>query len=378
MQLTMTSEGEAATRTSPQLVVLEADPARCNEIAGLLQSQGYGVDCHVAPAEAVAAVRTRRPALLIMAAGHNAADAQGWLAELRAAARAQAIPTLDIVESGANSREIVDRHGEADGWVFRASLQLELLPRLELLLGRRRKCEGRDRDAASLPRDSRFFPLIVHDLRTPLNVIGLSLRMIDQALPRGNAELEEDFRFVEDNFKQIERMLSQLSDYCRLFEPELALSSCMFSPARMMEEVVEARGQKSVAKPSPVQIDVDPSCPEGVDLDPVRAKLAMQYALGNALSASNGVGVNVTLRGGPDRCILEFGVDLPPPPSVKATELRSHLFERLCGTAAERRGMDLAIAARVTEMFGGTARLEAVEMAGSQIILDWPVRIAGR
>ncbi len=59
----------------------------------------------------------------------------------------------------------------------------------------------------------------------------------------------------------------------------------------------------------------------------------------------------------------------------KSTELRPHLFERLCGTAAERRGMDLAIAARVSELFGGTARLEAVEQKGTTILLDWPVRL---
>ena len=38
--------------------------------------------------------------------------------------------------------------------------------------------------------------------------------------------------------------------------------------------------------------------------------------------------------------------------------------------------MDLAIAARVSELFGGTARLEAVQGQGTAIILDWPARIA--
>jgi hypothetical protein len=60
-------------------------------------------------------------------------------------------------------------------------------------------------------------------------------------------------------------------------------------------------------------------------------------------------------------------------------------FERLKGDMAqgyanldwiaERRGLDLAIAARVSEMFGGTARLDAVEDRGTTVVLDWPTRL---
>ena len=43
--------------------------------------------------------------------------------------------------------------------------------------------------------------------------------------------------------------------------------------------------------------------------------------------------------------------------------------------AAERRGLDLAIAARVTELFGGTARLEVEPGQRSALILEWPERL---
>lgn len=198
--------------------------------------------------------------------------------------------------------------------------------------------------------------------------------MIDQALPRGNPDLEEDLRFVEESFKQIERMLSQLSDYYRLFEPEAPVDSLEFSPERLLSEVVETRSLKAGAKAVPIHVEIQQSCPPEALLDPTRAKQAIQYALGNALAASKVEGVYVTLRGGPDRWVTEFSVKQPPPPSVTSVELRPDLFERLCGTAAERRGMDLAIAARISEMFGGAARLEVDETRGSTIILDWPAR----
>jgi hypothetical protein len=53
-------------------------------------------------------------------------------------------------------------------------------------------------------------------------------------------------------------------------------------------------------------------------------------------------------------------------------------FERLCGFAAERRGMDLAIAAKVSELFGGSARLELTASRGTVVVLDWPERLAAR
>jgi hypothetical protein len=39
--------------------------------------------------------------------------------------------------------------------------------------------------------------------------------------------------------------------------------------------------------------------------------------------------------------------------------------------------MDLAIAAKVSELFGGSARLDVVEGQGSTIVLDWPARVPG-
>ena len=215
----------------------------------------------------------------------------------------------------------------------------------------------------------------MHDLRTPLNVVGLSLRMIDQAVPRNDPDLLEDLKFVEENFKQIERMLSQLSDYCRLFESEAPLTVTDFSPARMIGELVEDRAMKAGAGSPPLRLRIEESCPAEASLDPGRARLAIQYVLSNALASTQDVPVEITMRGGPDRLITEVRIDRPPPSSVKSLALRPDAFERLCGTAAERRGLDLAIAARVSEMFGGTARLDAVEDRDTTVVLDWPTRL---
>jgi len=372
MLLTAESGGQAAAVGSLQLAVVESDAERLAEIASALADGGYRVSGYSRAAETIPALRGgQRPALLILS---SATEDPSWT-DLRAAAQGLGIPVLDVVEPGADARRIAERHRDSDGWVFRSVIRSELPIRVELMLARGVQRADALRQPSALPTDSRFFPLIVHDLRTPLNVIGLSLRMIDQALPRGNAELEEDLRFVEENFKQIERMLSQLSDYCRLFESDSLVQVAEFSPARLVSEVVESRSLKAGARSGAIEVDVRASCPPEASLDPLRARQAIQYALSNAMAAANGSGVRVALDGGPDRWLIEFHVDHPPPPTVKSTDLRPQLFERLCGIAAERRGMDLAIAARVSEMFGGSARLVVEPERGSTVVLDWPARI---
>jgi signal transduction histidine kinase len=360
---------DAAGAAAPRVMVLGNDAARSAAVAGHLEAHGHRVSRSDFSPEAPEALRRERPDLLILA-DDPAGEGRD---PLRATAQELGIPVLAVVEDGADPWAIVDYHEAADDWVSGTALDREILPRVARLLRRRGPAPAARRET---PVGIQTFPVIVHDLRTPLNVIGLSLRMIEQGIPRNDPELAEDLRFVEENFRQIERMLAQLSDYFRLYEVASPVSPSAFSPRRLLSELVEARVERPGARPIEVRLDVDPSCPPEAELDPARARTALLYALSNAAAAADGSGrILVSARGGPGRWITEIAVDDPPPPSVRPVSLRPDQFERLCGTAAERRGMDLAIAARVSELFGGAARLDVAEGRGTAIVLDWPTRL---
>lgn len=232
--------------------------------------------------------------------------------------------------------------------------------------------------------NSHFLAVVVHDLRTPLNVIGLTLRLIDQAIPSRSSEVDEDLRVVRENVGQIELMLSHLSDYCRLIEESTAVRPSPFDLRRLAAELVEdplARPGSQAPQRS-VRLEVAADCPAEVELDPTWARVAMRHALGNALAAAEGAPVRVSLNagagagGGAQRVIVEVAVEKPPPHFVQSLALDARECERLAGSPHERRGLDLAIVARVSEMFGGRARLEVTEGQRSAIVLDWPVRVA--
>jgi signal transduction histidine kinase len=359
----------------PQLIVLIVENSLNGTLTDLLEKEGYRVGRVKHPSEASGLFPQDRPALVVRAAGPIRSNGSSADYVAKEASRLGA-PLLDIVEDGAEPGLLVDRHGDADDWIYRSRVEVELPARVGRLV---RRGEHGDADSGGRPTNPinpRFLALAVHDLRNPLNVIGLSLRMIDQAIPKNDPELLEDLRFVEENFKQFDRMLVQLIDYCRLFEAEAPLMATDFSPARMIGELVEDRSMKPGAGSSPLRLHIEESCPAEASLDPGRARLAIQYVLSNALASTKDAPVEITMRGGgPDRLITEVRIDRPPPPSVKSLALRPDTFERICGTADERRGLDLAIAARVSEMFGGTAQLDAVENRGTTVVLDWPTRL---
>jgi len=361
------------------LMVFDNDPARSAALADVLSVQGYRVTPAGPASRARENLRRERPDVAVVSETLFVSVPEGT--RLRMAASEAGIPLLVVVDDVGDPAGFAERLAEADDWVTRCGLDAELPARVARL-ARRQESGAPGRPPASsgsvpaVPTDSQFFALVIHDLRTPLNVIGLSLRMISQAVPKGDADLEEDIRFVDENFRQIERMLAQLSDFYRLFENEGHLNTTPFSPRRMIEEVLDARASKAGARTSPVRLDVRPDCPDEVDLDPSRARQAIQYVLVNANASSSGDPIRLTMRGGPDRWVIETAIDKPAPTSVQSVTLSPLTFERLCGMAAERRGMDLAIAAKVTAMFGGSARLDVADGQGTTVVLDWPARLA--
>ncbi len=368
--------GHTVAHVSPHLMIYDTVLARSADLVAALEAKGYRVSRSVTVHDALQGLRQARPELLIWADGPTATEAgRNGLNALRVTSRELGIPMFDVIEDGDDPDVLADWHDDAQDWVFRCRGAIELPWRVGRVLRRQGRLRGEPRSSAKVPLDARSLPLIVHDLRSPLNVIGLSLRMIEQSVPKGDPDFEEDFRYIEENFKQIERMLTQLSDYYRLYE-EGVVSEAEFSPHRLLDEMIENRVVKSGGREVPVQLEVEATCPAEAALDPARARQAIQYALANATASANDGGVYVKLRGGADRWIIEVGIDHPPPQSVKPVELRPDLFERLCGIAAERRGMDLAIVARISELFGGAARLDVDENRGSTIILDWPTRLA--
>ncbi len=223
------------------------------------------------------------------------------------------------------------------------------------------------------PIDSSLLSIIVHDLRTPLNVIGLSLRMIEQLLGPQIRELAEDVEVVQANVNQLDEMLATLGDYGRVLEDPPKPGSIAFDPGRLVAEEVEYRIDQARHKNTSIHVRDRSRAPREAYLNEPRARLAIRYALSNALTSSNGAPVQVDVEGGPHRWRTWITIEAPPPQMVEAVTLRSDLFERLKGNSSCRLGLELAVVALISEQLGGSARLDVSPGQDSTILLDWPV-----
>lgn len=213
--------------------------------------------------------------------------------------------------------------------------------------------------------------VVVHDLRTPLNVIQLAIRMLEDSPAIRDTETAEDLHMIRANAQELEHMLIHLIDFSRLPELPSELVLDTFDPRRLLEEVLEEYRSRH---PRVIELDAA-NAPSQVTLDHSRTQMAFKKVLANVAGAAMGTSVHVRLGGEPDRCVASFRVGVPPRDSVWTHEVDPDHFERIIGTPAERRGLDLSIAAKISKLFGGMLRLEAVPGQGTTAVLDWPSRV---
>ena len=346
-----------------RIMLFDADRGRGVQLVALLEAQGFVATHHQQANIAVESLRRERPDLIVVF--EVGATESGGFARLRESSQGMQIPAMAIVEDNPNLERLV---AGFDDWVRLGSVEIELPTRIRRLL-------ARPVDSKVPAIDPRFLALVVHDLRTPLNVITLTIRAVGQSAPNPSPEFEEDLTFLFENAKQIEKMLAQLGDYCRLVESEQQPSAVEFQTRRFLSDFLEEKQSKRDSEFKSVRLEFAPDSPEEVALDPNRVRLAINHALANAVVAAGESPVRLRSKGPAGRWVVEVVVEKSPPSTISSTKLLPHLFERLIGSAAERRGLDLAIASRVSELFGGSAKLEVEPGVRSVISLDWPDRL---
>ena len=150
--------GIAPMQPKPQLIVLVGDDSLMSTLADLLEKEGYRVGRANGSSEASRLFQQDRPALVIRAAGPTGSNGSSVGFVAKGASRL-GVPLLDIVEDGADPGLLVDRHGDADDWVYRSRVEVELPARVGRLLrrgGRRDAHSGASRRTRSTRNSSRW------------------------------------------------------------------------------------------------------------------------------------------------------------------------------------------------------------------------------
>jgi signal transduction histidine kinase len=356
----------------PPLVVLFDPESRCpEEHAEALRSGGFRtfrVGDRWAIRDAFHETQELPAALVVVVGGGDMPERADVIPE----ARSLGVPVIGLVAGADDADSLAEKIRDLDDWVPQSSTAVELTTRISRALAGRIAESSRSKETMEIPIDVRMLELIVHDIRNPLNVIGLTLRVIEQIPQERRAEIQEDLNFLRENAGQIERMLTLVGEFCRLQRDESPADPVAFDPRRLLEEVVEDRVFRGPERGLPLRLEIDPTTPTSVELDPSRVRFALIFAIFNALGATDRP-VTVRTSGRDGRWTVAIVVDKPPPSSVVPFEVASAKYERLIGSPGERKGLDLIIARWVVKSFGGTVRLDVEPGQRTVILVDLPV-----
>jgi len=363
-----------AVRQQPLVVLFDPESLATEAMRAALRAVGYGSTRLGDPGGARAALERDSPAALVIVEGRSGADDAGLGPE----AKGRGIPVLGLIDDLGDVASLAGRLSRYDAWAHRDGHPAEISARLVEALARRNGDGG-----AGPAKSGRHDPppaidvgligMIIHDVRNPLNVIGLTLRVLEQLPPDRRADIQDDLKFLQENANQIERLMVLLSHFCRLFELPGPPDPMPIEPAPFVEDILAVRAYRTTEKAYPARFEVRAGTPDRVVIDPARTKLALLAALMNAAGAADRP-IAVEVAGAGDRWTIGIAVDKAPPTNVAPFEARPDQFERLIASPAERKAFDLAIAAWIVRGLGGSVRLDVVPGHRTTIVIDLPVR----
>ncbi|MGC6491729.1 MAG: ATP-binding protein [Myxococcota bacterium] len=225
------------------------------------------------------------------------------------------------------------------------------------------------RRAAAARRD--FLAVMSHEIRTPLNaVLGLAHLLEETQLEGQQRSWVETICRSSDDLLTI---LNDILDFSRIESGRLALESIPFSIETEVRSVVSIVQNQATAKGLRLSTDVE-NVPSWVQSDPTRLRQILLNLLSNAIKFTERGSVHATVRGDASGVVIvvqDSGIGI-------SKDRLSTLFDAFTQADASttRRfggtGLGLAISQRLTELLGGTIRVESELGRGSTFTVRLP------
>jgi signal transduction histidine kinase len=216
--------------------------------------------------------------------------------------------------------------------------------------------------------------IVSHDLRNPLNVIGLTTKLLEEELA-GNPACLDLLARAERAAASMKRLLNDLLDVTRLDQGTLRLERRRIDLNALVEEIVET--QRPLAAQKQQRIDVSTDVDEVfVDVDRDRIVQVMANLIGNGVKFTpRGGALEVRVRLGTKRVTVAIS---DTGPGIDPATL-PHVFERFyqAKTTKDGVGLGLAIAKGLVEAHGGSIAVTSVPGTGTTFWFELPVASVG-
>jgi signal transduction histidine kinase len=222
-----------------------------------------------------------------------------------------------------------------------------------------------------------FMSMVVHELRTPLSVLAMEVRVRQHQVEAGNMDffsqdklakmLERDQRQV----RSLTRLIDDMLDVSQIQHGKLSVRRGRCDLTAMLRRVVaEVQGQRGDVE---ITLDPDSDCAEiSGEWDEFRLEQVVVNLLTNALRYGGGQPVAVELRQVPGAAVIRVrdrGVGIAP-------EDLSRVFEQFVRVGERNRvaglGLGLYITKQLVEAHGGTIGAESALGEGSTFTVTLP------
>jgi len=220
-----------------------------------------------------------------------------------------------------------------------------------------------------------FMSMVVHELRTPLSVLAMEVRVRQHQVAAENTaffapeNLSKMFERDQRQVRSLTRLIDDMLDVSQIQHGKLSIRRGRCDLTAMLRRVVsEIQGQRS-----DVEITLQADCVELVgDWDEFRLEQVVVNLLTNALRYGGGKPVRVELSQLPGAATIRVsdqGVGIAP-------EDRARVFEQFVRVGDRLRtpglGLGLYITKQLVEAHGGTISVESVLGEGSTFTVALP------
>jgi signal transduction histidine kinase len=211
---------------------------------------------------------------------------------------------------------------------------------------------------------------VAHEIRNPLNAIGMGLQRLKREFsPQDLSQKEEYTSFTDLIFKEIRRVneiINQFLTLARPFQLDLRLSSL----EDLLKNLITLFHEEASSQKIQIQAEIDSTLPP-IPIDPERLTQALINIMKNAIQAmTTGGSLRIETKSFKDQVEVTFsdtGSGIPPDQMEK-------IFNYYYTTKEDGVGLGLPIAHRIIEAHGGQLKLESQPGVGTKVTITLPLQ----
>jgi signal transduction histidine kinase len=344
-------------------------------LSDLLSEQGYEVRAFANGRQALQAVESDPPDLVLLDISLPEFDGYEVCRRLRASERAKDVPVIFLTASTETADKV--RAFEAGGvdYVTKPFQVEELLARVRTHVKLRRTQEELAENYTRLRALERLrddvVHMVIHDLRSPLTALLIELRIVlRKPADALSADIRAGLRSALESAEAIKIMANDVLDVSRLEERRMPIEWAVWDLNQITREVCSVLRTTDSGR----AVDIDSAGAVEVTCDGALVRRVIENLVRNAIRyspADSLVRISITFSDSRVRvAVCDQGPDVPP-------EARETIFEKFGTLEAKQRtyrsvGLGLAFCKLAIQAHGGTVGVDSGVPTGSTFWFELP------